>query len=86
MNQQPVTTSNSDVVDRLVRLRSALHLMAIDLAAARRRANALAIENDRLARRVATLERATSRERPAIRGDRTTRSRGARSPESTPLP
>jgi hypothetical protein len=56
VNEQPVATSNSDVVDRLVRLRGVLHLMAIDLATSRRRENALASENERLARRVATLE------------------------------
>ena len=56
MNNQALSTSNSDVVDRLARLRSILPLIATDLASARRRANALETENRRLTRRVAELE------------------------------
>jgi hypothetical protein len=56
VNDQPVTLSNADVVDRLARLRVVLPLMASDLAAARRRSVALEIENRRLARRVSELE------------------------------
>jgi hypothetical protein len=56
VNDEPLTTSNSDVIDRLARLRALLPAMATDLAVARRRASALAAENDRLARRVRELE------------------------------
>ena len=56
MNDEPLTTSNSDVIDRLARLRALLPAMATDLAVARRRASALEVENDRLARRVRELE------------------------------
>ena len=56
MNDQPVTVSNSDVVERLARLRAVLPLMATDLAVARRRATALQAENERLLRRVGELE------------------------------
>ena len=56
MNDQQVTVSNSDVVDRLARLRAVLPLMATDLAVARRRASALEAENDRLNGRIRELE------------------------------
>ena len=56
MNDQPVTVSNSDVVERLARLRAVLPLMATDLAVARRRAMALQAENERLHARVGELE------------------------------
>jgi hypothetical protein len=46
----------ADVVDRLARLRAILPAMAADLASARRQVNTLALENERLARRVAELE------------------------------
>ena len=54
--QQQVTITNADVVDRLARLRAVLPLMATDLAVARRRAIALEAENARLGRRVRELE------------------------------
>ena len=56
MYDQPVTVSNSDVVERLARLRAVLPLMATDLAVARRRAAALHAENERLHERVGELE------------------------------
>jgi len=56
VNDEPLTTTNSDVIDRLARLRAVLPAMATDLALARRRASALQTENDRLARRVRELE------------------------------
>ncbi|HEY1774582.1 MAG TPA: hypothetical protein VGG41_00355 [Solirubrobacteraceae bacterium] len=56
MNDQQVTVSNADVVDRLARLRSVLPLMATDLAVARRRASVLEAENQRLSRRIGELE------------------------------
>ena len=56
MNDQQVTISNSDVVDRLARLRAVLPLMATDLAVARRRASALEAENERLSGRIRELE------------------------------
>jgi hypothetical protein len=56
VNDQTVTTSDADVVDRLARLRAVVPLMAADLATARRRAIALEIENRRLTRRVMELE------------------------------
>ena len=52
---QPVA-SHAQVVDRLVRLRRILPLIATDLAAARRRANELETRNRQLAERVAELE------------------------------
>jgi regulator of replication initiation timing len=63
VNDQPLTCSNSDVVDRLARLRALLPLMATDLATARRRATALAAENERLATRVRELESRLGEER-----------------------
>ena len=48
--------SHAQVVDRLVRLRRILPLIATDLAAARRRAHTLELDNRRLTRRVAELE------------------------------
>lgn len=63
MNDEPLTFSNSDVVDRLARLRTLLPLMATDLATARRRATALAAENERLATRVRELESHLGEER-----------------------
>ena len=56
MSHGPPTATNGDVVDRLARLRAILPLIATDLASARRRANALQIENQRLTRRVIELE------------------------------
>ena len=56
MNDQQVTVSNADVVDRLARLRAVLPLMATDLAVARRRASALQAENERLGDRIRELE------------------------------
>ena len=56
MTDGQVKVSNADLVDRLARLRAILPLMAGDLAAARRRSNALEVENERLARRVRELE------------------------------
>ena len=51
------TPSDSDLfIDRLVRLRSILPMLATDLAAARRRANELETRNRRLAERVSELE------------------------------
>ena len=54
--QQQVTITNADVVDRLARLRAVLPLIATDLAVARRLASALEAENERLGRRVRELE------------------------------
>jgi len=65
MNDQPVTVTNSDVVERLARLRAVLPLMATDLAVARRRATALAAENEQLRRRVNELEARLAGPRPA---------------------
>ena len=65
MNDQPVTVSNSDVVERLARLRAVLPLMATDLAVARRRAAALQSENERLRRQVAELEARLAESRAA---------------------
>ena len=48
--------SDADVVDRLARLRTILPLIATDLATARRHAHTLALENRRLAMRIAELE------------------------------
>ena len=56
MNDQPLTLNNSDVIDRLARLRAVLPLMATDLAVARRRTRVLAEENEQLRRRVRELE------------------------------
>lgn len=56
MNDQPVIVSNSDVVERLARLRAVLPLIATDLAVARRRATALQAENERLREQVGELE------------------------------
>jgi hypothetical protein len=67
VNDQPLTFSNSDVVDRLARLRVLLPLMATDLATARRRATALASENERLATRVRELESRLGEERLTCR-------------------
>jgi hypothetical protein len=53
---RPRTSTDPELIDRLARLRAILPLMAADLAAARRRAHALELENRRLARRVAELE------------------------------
>jgi hypothetical protein len=65
MNDQPVSVTNSDVVDRLARLRSLLPLMATDLAVARRRASALEAENAALRKQVRELEsRGVERRRP----------------------
>lgn len=50
------TSSDSELIDRLVRLRSILPMLATDLAAARRRANELETRNRRLAERVSELE------------------------------
>jgi len=50
------TPTDAEVIDRLARLRSILPLLATDLAAARRRAHALEVDNRRLTRRVAELE------------------------------
>ncbi|HVC84734.1 MAG TPA: hypothetical protein VNC12_05720 [Solirubrobacteraceae bacterium] len=52
----PRTATDPDLVDRLVRLRTILPLMATDLARARRRAHALELENQRLAQRIEMLE------------------------------
>jgi hypothetical protein len=57
VSEQRVSTVEADVVDRLARLRAILPAMAADLASARRQVNTLALENERLARRVAELER-----------------------------
>jgi hypothetical protein len=56
MSDRRITTGNADVVDRLARLRAVLPALAGDLAAARRQARALELENRRLSRRVAELE------------------------------
>jgi hypothetical protein len=56
VNDQAVTTGTADVVERLARLRAVVPLMARDLAAARRRATELEIDNQRLTRRVRDLE------------------------------
>jgi hypothetical protein len=50
------TASNAHLVDRLARLRTILPLIATDLAAARRRAYTLELENQRLTGRIAELE------------------------------
>jgi hypothetical protein len=50
------TAGNGDIVDRLARLRTILPAIATDLAAARRRAYTLELENQRLAGRIAELE------------------------------
>ena len=65
MNDQPVTVTNSDVVERLARLRGVLPLMATDLAVARRRATALQAENERLRRQVGELESRLAQASPA---------------------
>jgi hypothetical protein len=52
----PRTPTDSDLVDRLARLRTILPLIATDLARARRRAHALELENQRLAERIEMLE------------------------------
>jgi hypothetical protein len=56
VSEQRLSVGGADVVDRLARLRAILPAMAADLASARRRINTLALENERLARRVAELE------------------------------
>ena len=56
MSEQRLSAGGADVVDRLVRLRAILPAMAADLASARRQINTLALENERLTRRVAQLE------------------------------
>jgi hypothetical protein len=56
VTEQQLSVGGADVLDRLARLRAILPAMAADLACARRRINALALENERLARRVAELE------------------------------
>ena len=56
MSDQRLSAGSADVVDRLARLRAILPAMAADLACARRRINTLAVENERLSRRVAELE------------------------------
>jgi cell division protein FtsB len=66
MSDQPVTVTNSDVVDRLARLRAVLPLMATDLAVARRRATALHAENEQLRRRVDELEAKLAELPPAV--------------------
>ena len=50
------TAADADIVDRLASLRAILPLIATDLAAARRRANMLELENQRLSGRIAELE------------------------------
>ena len=83
VNERHTTTSNADLIDRLARLRAVLPLMAGDLATARRRATALALENDRLTRRVLDLEArltvSSQPDPPAPR--RPARSAGARAAE-----
>jgi hypothetical protein len=77
MNDQAVTVTNSDVVDRLARLRSILPQMATDLALARRHASALEAENAVLRRQLRELEsRVTEPRRPRPPASR---SRGPRS-------
>ncbi len=56
--QGPRPAADPDLVDRLVRLRTILPLIAAELAEARRRAHALERENRRLAQRVKELESA----------------------------
>jgi hypothetical protein len=56
VSEQQLSVGGADVIDRLARLRAILPAMAADLACARRRINALALENQRLARRIAELE------------------------------
>jgi hypothetical protein len=56
VSEQRLSVGGADVVDRLARLRAILPAMAADFAPARRRINTLALENERLARRVAELE------------------------------
>jgi hypothetical protein len=56
MTHDHTTAGNADIVDRLARLRTIIPLIATDLAAARRRAHTLELENERLAGRVAELE------------------------------
>jgi hypothetical protein len=55
-SEQPLTVTNADLVDRLVRLRTILPLMAKELAIARRHATELAAENRRLTQRLLDLE------------------------------
>jgi hypothetical protein len=56
VTNRPKTPNDGDVVERLARVRAILPAMASDLAAARRRSNALELENRRLTRRVRELE------------------------------
>lgn len=73
MNDQPVSTGNADVLDRLARLRAVLPLMASDLASARRRAVSLEAENRRLSRRVTELQSELDRAASCARRPRSTR-------------
>lgn len=70
MNDQQVPVRDSDVIDRLARLRAVLPMMATDLANARRRASALEAENARLTRRVLELESSLGEPRLAARSSR----------------
>jgi aldehyde:ferredoxin oxidoreductase len=56
LSETAVPIGDADVIERLARLRALLPAMAEDLARARRRAAALAAENERLAARVRELE------------------------------
>jgi hypothetical protein len=76
-NHEAPTVSDADVVDRLARLRAILPLIATDLASARRRANALQIENQRLTRRIIELEARLTAAQEPDRGTRADRLRGA---------
>jgi hypothetical protein len=73
----PRTPTDPDLVDRLARLRTILPLIATDLAAARRRAYTLELENQRLTGRIAELEaKLEGTNSPARRGPPDTPRRG----------
>lgn len=63
------TPTDADVVDRLARLRTIVPLLAADLAAARRRAHTLELDNRRLTRRVTELEAKLANMRTCSRRD-----------------
>ena len=67
MSDARAIANHDQVVDRLVRLRTILPLIATDLAAARRRAAELEARNRQLTDRVAELEAALTRAATAER-------------------
>ena len=90
MSHSYPTAATADIVDRLASLRAILPLIAADLAAARRRANKLEVENRRLTGRIAELESklapggAQARRRPPDTSARSLTKPGAFGAESTP--